>query len=166
MRSKIIIYGGSSLISKHLFAEFYKDNYEFIVFCRNKEKTIQNIAESIIKIRSSKLPDPKIIGNCGSFFKNPIILKSKLKDLKKTFKEVPFYPHTKDKIKIPAAWIIEKLGFKGYNENNVGVYKNHSLVLINHGNARGKDVKILAEKIRSKVFDSFSISLEYEVNVF
>ena len=132
---------------------------------KDKEKTIQNIAESIIKIRSSKLPDPKIIGNCGSFFKNPIILKSKLKDLKKTFKEVPFYPHTKDKIKIPAAWIIEKLGFKGYNENSVGVYKNHSLVLINHGNAKGKDVKILAEKIRSKVFDSFSISLEYEVKV-
>ena len=130
-----------------------------------KKKTIQNIAESIIKIRSSKLPDPKIIGNCGSFFKNPIILKSKLKDLKKTFKEVPFYPHTKDKIKIPAAWIIEKLGYKGYNENNVGVYKNHSLVLINLGNAKGKDVKLLAEKIRSEVFNVFSISLEYEVNI-
>ena len=130
-----------------------------------KKKTIQNIAESIIKIRSSKLPDPKILGNCGSFFKNPIILKSKLKNLKKTFKEVPFYPHTKDKIKIPAAWIIEKLGYKGYNENNVGVYKNHSLVLINLGNAKGKDVKLLAEKIRSEVFNVFSISLEYEVNI-
>ncbi len=130
-----------------------------------KKKTIQNIAESIIKIRSSKLPDPKIVGNCGSFFKNPIILKSKLKNLKKTFKEVPFYPHTKDKIKIPAAWIIEKLGYKGYNENNVGVYKNHSLVLINLGNAKGKDVKLLAEKIRSEVFNVFSISLEYEVNI-
>jgi len=132
---------------------------------KGKKKTIQNIAESIIKIRSSKLPDPKILGNCGSFFKNPIILKSKLKDLKKTFKEVPFYPHTKDKIKIPAAWIIEKIGYKGYNENNVGVYKNHSLVLINLGNAKGKDVKLLAEKIRSEVFNVFSISLEYEVNV-
>ena len=130
-----------------------------------KKKTIQNIAESIIKIRSSKLPDPKILGNCGSFFKNPIILKSKLKNLKKTFKEVPFYPHTKDKIKIPAAWIIEKIGYKGYNENNVGVYKNHSLVLINLGNAKGKDVKLLAEKIRSEVFNVFSISLEYEVNI-
>ncbi|MBJ25006.1 MAG: UDP-N-acetylenolpyruvoylglucosamine reductase [Flavobacteriaceae bacterium] len=130
-----------------------------------KKKTIQNIAESIIKIRSSKLPDPKILGNCGSFFKNPIILKSKLKNLKETFKEVPFYPHTKDKIKIPAAWIIEKLGYKGYNENNVGVYKNHSLVLINLGNAKGKDVKLLAEKIRSEVFNVFSISLEYEVNI-
>ena len=130
-----------------------------------KKKTIQNIAESIIKIRSSKLPDPKILGNCGSFFKNPIILKSKLKNLKKTFKEVPFYPHTEDKIKIPAAWIIEKLGYKGYNENNVGVYKNHSLVLINLGNAKGKDVKLLAEKIRSEVFNVFSISLEYEVNI-
>ncbi len=132
---------------------------------KGKKKTIQNIAESIIKIRSSKLPDPKILGNCGSFFKNPIILKSKLKNLKKTFKEVPFYPHTKDKIKIPAAWIIEKLGYKGYNENNVGVYKNHSLVLINLGNAKGKDVKLLAEKIRSEVFNVFSISLEYEVNI-
>ena len=132
---------------------------------KGKKKTIQNIAESIMKIRSSKLPDPKILGNCGSFFKNPIILKSKLKNLKKTFKEVPFYPHTKDKIKIPAAWIIEKLGYKGYNENNVGVYKNHSLVLINLGNAKGKDVKLLAEKIRSEVFNVFSISLEYEVNI-
>ena len=132
---------------------------------KGKKKTIQNIAVSIIKIRSSKLPDPKILGNCGSFFKNPIILKSKLKDLKKTFKEVPFYPHTKDKIKIPAAWIIEKIGYKGYNENNVGVYKNHSLVLINLGNAKGKDVKLLAEKIRSEVFNVFSISLEYEVNI-
>ena len=74
---------------------------------KGKKKTIQNIAESIIKIRSSKLPDPKILGNCGSFFKNPIILKSKLKDLKKTFKEVPFYPHTKDKIKIPASAILK-----------------------------------------------------------
>ena len=132
---------------------------------KGKKKTIQNIAESVIKIRSSKLPDPKIIGNCGSFFKNPIISKSQLKDLIKTFKEVPFYSHSKDKIKIPAAWIIEKLGYKGYNENNVGVYKNHSLVLINLGNARGEDVKLLAEKIRSKVLDVFSISLEYEVNV-
>ncbi|MEE3035034.1 MAG: UDP-N-acetylmuramate dehydrogenase [Bacteroidota bacterium] len=130
-----------------------------------KKKTIQNIADAVIKIRSSKLPDPKVIGNCGSFFKNPIVSISKLESLEKKFSEIPHYPYKNNQVKIPAAWIIEKLGYKGYKENNVGVHKNHSLVLINLGKAKGKDVKFLAEKIKHEVFINFSISLEYEVNI-
>lgn len=144
-----------------------KINYgELENLLEGKKKTIQNIADAVMKIRSSKLPDHKIIGNCGSFFKNPIVLMSKLEELQKKFPEIPHYPYKYNQVKIPAAWIIEKLGYKGYNQNNVGVYKDHSLVLINLGEAKGTDVKFLAEKIKSQVFANFSISLEYEVNIF
>ena len=132
---------------------------------QGKEKTIQNVARAVIEIRSSKLPDPKIIGNSGSFFKNPIIPIDDFKKLELKHPDVPNYPDKQGWIKIPAAWLIDTLGYKGYRNNDAGVHQNQALVLVNYGNAKGSEIKALAEKIKTAVQTQFSIDLEFEVNI-
>ena len=126
---------------------------------------IQSIAQAVIEIRTSKLPDPKKIGNCGSFFKNPVITSIKFNDLKQQYPDIPHYPDQEGKIKIPAAWLIDKLGYKGYRNHDAGVHPNQALVLVNHGNATGAEIKKLAQQIRNKVKEKFAINLEFEVNI-
>ena len=126
---------------------------------------IQSIAQAVIEIRSSKLPDPKKIGNCGSFFKNPVISLIKFNDLKQQYPDIPHYPDQLDKIKIPAAWLIDTLGYKGYRNQDAGVHPNQALVLVNYGNATGAEIKKLAQQIRNKVKEKFAINLEFEVNI-
>ena len=126
---------------------------------------IQSIAQAVIEIRTSKLPDPKKIGNCGSFFKNPVITLIKFNDLKQQYPDIPHYPDQEDKIKIPAAWLIDTLGYKGYRNHDAGVHPNQALVLVNHGNATGAEIKKLAQQIRNKVKEKFAINLEFEVNI-
>ena len=126
---------------------------------------IQSIAQAVIEIRTSKLPDPKKIGNCGSFFKNPVITLIKFNDLKQQYPDIPHYPDQVDKIKIPAAWLIDTLGYKGYRNHDAGVHPNQALVLVNYGNATGAEIKKLAQQIRNKVKEKFAINLEFEVNI-
>ena len=127
--------------------------------------TIKDISNSVIEIRSSKLPDPKIIGNCGSFFKNPIISKIDFKNLNQKEKNIPFFNISFNEIKIPAAWLIEKCGFKGIKEGNTGTHNKHALIIINLGNATGKEIFDFSQKIKKAVLRKFNILLEEEVNI-
>ncbi len=131
----------------------------------NKTPTIQEISNAVIAIRQSKLPNPKDIGNCGSFFKNPIIAFSSFKELQKKYPEIPYYIVSKNEIKIPAGWLIEQCGFKGKRFGNVGVHNKQALVLVNYNNATGIEIYDLAKKIQKEVKTIFNISLEIEVTV-
>jgi len=126
---------------------------------------LKKISNEVIKIRNSKLPDPKQYGNCGSFFKNPIVDYSKLQKLKEKFTEIPFFKTDSNYFKVPAAWLIDKCGYKKINDENVGVYKNQPLVLINLGNASGNEIINFAKRIKDSVFNKFDIELEEEVIV-
>ena len=127
--------------------------------------TISKLREEIIKIRSSKLPDPSSKGNAGSFFKNPEIDELKLKELKSNNVDFKYFEIPGNMYKIPAAWLIEKAGWKGYNDGLVGVYEKHALVLINHSSKSGKNIKNLSKSIKEDVFKKFGIMLSEEVNI-
>ena len=131
----------------------------------NRSPKIQQVAAAVIKIRQSKLPNPKILGNSGSFFKNPLVSKSHYELLKASYPELPSFSSTNEQLKIPAAWLIDHLGFKGTIHGGAGVHKNQALVLVNLGTAKGKEVLDLAKKIQSSVKETFNISLETEVNI-
>jgi UDP-N-acetylmuramate dehydrogenase len=130
-----------------------------------KEFSIQAISQAVINIRSSKLPDPKIIGNAGSFFKNPTITIAAFKTLEQTHAKAPHYIIDEGHVKIPAAWLIEQCGWKGYRNGDAGVHIHQPLVLVNYGNANGKEIFELSEKILHSVHQKFNIKLEREVNI-
>lgn len=127
--------------------------------------TIQDVSKAIISIRESKLPNPKEIGNSGSFFKNPVISKKHFNILLKNFGNIPSYPISDDAVKVPAGWLIEKAGFKGKRFNNYGVHKNQALVLVNYGNANGNDILNLSKLIQKTIKHLFGIYIETEVNI-
>jgi len=127
--------------------------------------SIKEISDAVITIRQSKLPDPKQIGNSGSFFKNPVVDVSSFKKLKEKYPTIPNYVLSKKEIKIPAGWLIEQCGFKGKRFGDAGVHEKQALVLVNYNNASGKEIYDLAQKIQQKVLETFNISLEIEVNV-
>lgn len=127
--------------------------------------TIKDVAQVVIKIRQSKLPDPKKIGNSGSFFKNPIIDQKLFDELKLKFPKIVGYPSGDDKVKVAAGWLIENAGWKGKRFGDAGVHKDQALVLVNHGNATGKEIYDLSEKIIQDIFEKYNIHLEREVNV-
>ena len=128
--------------------------------------TIKNISNAIVAIRNRKLPNPKEIGNSGSFFKNPIISLEVFNKIKQQYPEVPSYPVSDTEIKIAAGWLIEKAGFKGKSFGNAGVHNQQALVLVNYGNATGKEIYKIATEIQAKIYSDFKINLEIEVNVF
>lgn len=127
--------------------------------------TIQDISTAVINIRQSKLPDPKEIGNSGSFFKNPIISAKQFKKLEENFPDAPSYKISVKEVKVPAGWLIEKAGFKGKRFNDYGVHNKQALVLVNYGNANGKDIFELAKLIQKTVKRIFNIAIETEVNI-
>jgi UDP-N-acetylmuramate dehydrogenase len=128
--------------------------------------TIKDISNAIIAIRKSKLPDPKKLGNSGSFFKNPVITQQEFEIFIAKYPEAPNYKVSHNEIKIPAGWLIEKAGFKGKQYGNAGVHEKQALVLVNHGNASGKEIWNLAMKIKSTVKEKFGIEINPEVNVY
>ena len=130
-----------------------------------KIPTLKNISDAIICIRKSKLPDPKEIGNSGSFFKNPVISKTQFLRLQKENPSIPNYPVSETEIKVPAGWLVEQSGFKGKRFGYAGVHEKQALVLVNYGSATGIEIFQLAEKIQQTVFKKFEIALEIEVNV-
>ncbi|MDO1501405.1 UDP-N-acetylmuramate dehydrogenase [Winogradskyella maritima] len=127
--------------------------------------SIQDISKAVIAIRQRKLPDPKDIGNSGSFFKNPVISSNLFEDLKRQFPDIPNYVVSDSEIKVPAGWLIEKAGFKGKTFGNYGVHENQALVLVNYGGADGKDILNLAKLIQNTVVRLFNIQLQMEVNI-
>jgi UDP-N-acetylmuramate dehydrogenase len=129
------------------------------------EPGIQSISDAIISIRSSKLPDPAIIGNAGSFFKNPSISKEQFEKIKSKHSDLMGYPNNNGSIKIAAGWLIEKAGWKGYREGDAGCHSLQALVLINYGNARGSEIFNLSQKIIDSIHQDFDILLEREVNI-
>jgi UDP-N-acetylmuramate dehydrogenase len=127
--------------------------------------TIRDVSNAVIKIRQSKLPDPKEIGNAGSFFKNPVIDSLDHEGLKAEFPDIPGYELPGDEVKVPAAWLIQNCGWRGKRLGAIGVHENQALVLVNYGGGKGADLKKLAQDIQQSVADKFGIELEMEVNV-
>ena len=128
------------------------------------QPTPKKIAELVIEIRKSKLPDPNKLGNAGSFFKNPVIKEDLALQLKGEFGDLPLYPAS-DGVKVAAGWLIEKAGFKGYFKGDAGVHDQQALVLVNKGNASGTEIANLSIQIQKEVFDQFRIRLEPEVTI-
>lgn len=127
--------------------------------------TLKDISNAVIAIRESKLPNPKEIGNSGSFFKNPIISSTDFKALQQQFPEVPSYKVSETEVKVPAGWLIEKAGFKGKTFGNYGVHKKQALVLVNYGGATGNAIYELSKLIQKTVKQLFNIQIEAEVNI-
>ncbi len=127
---------------------------------------IREISDAVISIRQSKLPDPRKLGNSGSFFKNPIISEEKFKKLQKNYPDVPHYPLANGDFKVPGGWLIEKAGLKGFRKGDAGVHEKQALVLVNYGRASGQEILSLAKMIQKKVKEKFAITLQPEVNIF
>lgn len=125
----------------------------------------KHIANAVINIRNRKLPNPKKLGNSGSFFKNPVISTSKFEALKKDFPNIIGYKISEIETKIAAGWLIEDSGFKGYRDGDAGVHKDQALVLVNYGEASGKDIINLAKKIQTTILNKYKIHIELEVNI-
>ena len=141
-------------------------DYSELKNINSQSLTIQNVRDKIIEIRNSKLPNPKLLANAGSFFKNPVINIKIAKKIKEKYNDFKYYQINESMVKISAAWLIEKSGWKGHKEKNIGVYNKHALVLVNYSSENGKDIKILSKKIKESVLEKFNVTLENEVNVF
>ena len=127
--------------------------------------TLKDVSETVIEIRQSKLPDPKEIGNSGSFFKNPIVEDSLVEKIKKEFPNMPAYPAAEGKTKLAAGWLIEQCGWKGKRVGETGSHAKQALVLVNYGNAKGAEIWSLAMDIQASVKSKFGVEIHPEVNV-
>ena len=127
--------------------------------------TIEDVSNAVIEVRRSKLPDPNEIGNTGSFFKNPVISVNQFDELKTHHKNLPGYPISERQVKVPAGWLIEHAGWKGKRFGDAGVHSKQALVLVNYGNATGKEIWALAKDIVDSVYQKFEIRLTPEVNI-
>ena len=130
-----------------------------------KDPTIKDVSEAVIAIRRSKLPDPKELGNSGSFFKNPVISKKQFEKFSQENPDAPHFDVGDGTVKVPAGWLIEKCGYKGHRKGDAGVHKEQALVLVNYGNASGDEILQLARSIQSEVKNKFGIELNPEVNI-
>jgi UDP-N-acetylmuramate dehydrogenase len=163
------------LSKKPVFHTSYGAIREELERLGTKELSIAAISQAVINIRSSKLPDPHVIGNAGSFFKNPVITADKLTELQKAFPEIPNYPaqdqssepgiEAAASVKVAAAWLIEQCGWKGFRRGDAGCHEKQALVLVNYGQAKGQEIWDLSEEIKQSVAGKFGIELEREVNV-
>ena len=138
-------------------AELTKNNIKY--------PTLKDVSDAVIAIRQSKLPDPKELGNSGSFFKNPILLKSDFEKIHQQFPEMKYYEVSESEVKVPAGWLIEQAGFKGKRFGDAGIHKNQALVLVNYGKATGQEILNVSKKIQETIFQTFGIHIEAEVNV-
>ena len=128
--------------------------------------TLSNIREAICSIRRSKLPDTAVLGNAGSFFKNPVVQRAVAEQLLATYPDMPHYPAAEQQcVKLAAGWLIDRSGLKGYREGAVGVHERQALVLVNHGGATGSEVIALARKVQAEVKRKFGVEIDTEVNI-
>lgn len=130
-----------------------------------KELSIRAISDAVCSIRRSKLPDPAVIGNAGSFFKNPEVVKSKYEFLKLKYPEMVAYPLENGNVKLAAGWLIERCGWKGERTGDAGVHALQALVLVNYGNASGNEIYKLSQQVMDSVANAFGVTLEREVNI-
>lgn len=166
LKDQFVITKVTFLLSKNpVFNTSYGAIEETLREMNIDEPTLKSVSQAVINIRQSKLPDPFDIGNAGSFFKNPVIEKLHFEALEAEFSDIKGYPIGSEEVKIPAAWLIEHAGWKGYREGEVGVHDKQALVLVNHGSGRGKDIFRLSNEIAKSVQGKFGISLEREVNI-
>ena len=126
---------------------------------------LKDVSNAVIAIRQSKLPDPRELGNSGSFFKNPILKKSEFEKIHQKFPEMKYYEVSETEVKVPAGWLIEQAGFKGKRFGDAGIHKNQALVLVNYGNATGQEILEVSKNIQETIFQTFGIHIEAEVNV-
>lgn len=131
----------------------------------NLHPSPKHIADAVINIRNRKLPNPATLGNSGSFFKNPIISTIKFKELEQEFPQIVGYKVSDNETKIAAGWLIENAGLKGYRDNDAGIHKNQALVLVNYGNASGREIVNLAKKIQETILNKYGIKIDIEVNI-
>ncbi len=129
------------------------------------EPSLARVREAVIQIRRDKLPEPEEIGSAGSFFKNPYVSVAKLESLLEQNAQMPHYPVSEQTYKIPAGWLIDQCGWKGYRQGDAGVHKQQALVLVNYGNATRNDILDLAKRIQQSIMEKFGIELHREVNL-
>lgn len=127
--------------------------------------TVRDVSDAVIYIRRSKLPDPAVIGNAGSFFKNPLVSLEQAETMRKSFPGMPSYPSDNQNVKIPAGWLIEQCGWKGKKFGRAGVHEQQALVLVNLGGASGEEILSLSERILASVREKFGVNLSKEVNI-
>ena len=126
--------------------------------------SLRAVSQAVINIRRSKLPDPSVIGNAGSFFKNPVVSAAKFAELKELFPGIPHYPSGSE-VKLAAGWLVEQCGWKGYRRGDAGCHARQALVLVNYGDASGNEILQLSEEIIESVQEKFGVYLEREVNI-
>lgn len=143
----------------------YKELFDIIDKCPEDKLNLEYVCQTVTAIRNRKLPNPKELGNAGSFFKNPVVESQVFNNLQRTFPNIPHYIQANEKVKIPAAWLIEQCNWKGKRISDAGVYEKHSLILVNHNQASGIEILDLANKIKESVINKFGIELEFEVNI-
>lgn len=149
----------------HRFNTSYGAIREVLAEKNVTDVTIKAVSDAVIEIRRKKLPDPAVIGNAGSFFKNPSVDHATFEALQRNYPAIPSFPGERNLIKIPAAWLIEQCGWKGKTVDNIGVHKHQALVLVNYGLGEGRNIWQLAMEIQSSVKEKFNILLHPEVNV-
>lgn len=128
----------------------------------NNSATAEQVFKKVCALRNSKLPDPSVIGNAGSFFKNPIVSSQQLDTLRKEYPDLPAYPQNDGSFKLPAAWLIDQAGWKGHRSDDVGVHNKQALVLVNHGNGDGQQIARLADEIKIDIKKRYNVGLERE----
>lgn len=149
-------------LEHHQFNTTYRALTDFL---GDSELSLKGIFQAVIDIRSSKLPDPLEIGNCGSFFKNTVVDRQTFDSLQSEYADIPGYPQADDMVKIPTAWLIDQCGWKGHKRGDIGVYSKQALVLVNYGNGTSKELRELAADIAESVKKKFGIRIEPEVNI-
>ncbi len=172
LKNEFVILNVTCKLRKHpLFNTSYGAVNQELEQMGVKELSVQAVSQAVINIRSSKLPDPKLIGNTGSFFKNPQITKAKFQSLLEQFPAIVGYPLENDQVKLAAGWLIEQCGpqdsvsWKGYRKGDAGCHAKQALVLVNYANATGKEIFDLSEEIVQSVKAKFGVELEREVNI-
>ncbi len=168
LKNKYIITAVTFRLTKknHKINIEYGDIKQELLLQNIKSPTLIEVSNAVIAIRSSKLPDPKVLGNCGSFFKNPIILKQDLDQIKLKFPDIKYFEIDVKHVKVPAGWLIEQAGFKGKRFGNAGIHEKQALVLVNYGGATGKEILTISKNIQQTVFQIFGIKIETEVNIY
>lgn len=153
------------LLKKPVLRLGYGDIMQTLQQMGIENPSIGDVSKAVCSIRERKLPDPKLKGNAGSFFKNPVVSSDYYDELCQKYPEMPAYSVENGRKKIPAAWLIEYCGWRGKREGDAGVHEKHALVLVNHGQASGEDIYRLSLQIQTNIFDTFGIELEAEVNI-
>ena len=162
MKQVFVTYVGFSLSKKESYTLDYGTiRQELEKYPKVDLKTLRQV---IIDIRESKLPDPKVLGNAGSFFMNPVVAREVFEALREQYPQMPFYEMRADRIKIPAGWMIDQCGWKGKSLGPAAVHDKQALVLVNRGGATGADIVALSDAVRASVRDKFGIDIHPEVN--